>query len=74
MFRSVLELTHWGKERTVEEILKEIVYPDTKLAHGYEKPVRLSSKKTGKVAEGFFIQLQLACRFPQAQGDGRANP
>ena len=47
------ELTHWGKERTIEEIVKEIVYPDAKLAHGYEKPVRLSSKKTGKVAEGF---------------------
>ncbi|HAE12562.1 MAG TPA: hypothetical protein DCG39_13065 [Opitutae bacterium] len=47
------ELTHWGKERTVEEIVKEIVYPDAKLAHGFEKPVRLTSRKTGKVAEGF---------------------
>jgi putative heme-binding domain-containing protein len=45
-------LTHWGKERTVEEIVKEIVYPDEKLAHGYDKPVRLVSKKTGKTAEG----------------------
>ena len=39
------DLTHWGKARTVEEIVKEIVYPDEKLAHGYEKPVRLVSKK-----------------------------
>lgn len=45
-------LTHWGKERTVEEIVKEIVYPDEKLAHGYDKPVRLVSKKTGETAEG----------------------
>jgi putative membrane-bound dehydrogenase-like protein len=45
-------LTHWGKERTVEEIVKEIVYPDEKLAHGYDKPVRLVSKKTGEIAEG----------------------
>jgi putative membrane-bound dehydrogenase-like protein len=45
-------LTHWGKERTVEEIVKEIVYPDEKLAHGYDKPVRLVSKKTGVTAEG----------------------
>ena len=34
------ELTHWGSQRTAVEILKEIVYPDAKLAHGYEKPVR----------------------------------
>ena len=46
-------LTHWGKERTVEEIVKEIVYPDDKLAHGYEKPVRLTTKKNKHVAEGF---------------------
>ena len=47
------DLTHWGKERTIEEIVREIVYPDEKLAHGYEKPVRLVSKKTGQTAEGF---------------------
>ena len=47
------DLTHWGKARTVEEIVKEIVYPDEKLAHGYEKPVRLVSKKTAQTAEGF---------------------
>ena len=35
------DLTHWGKERTIEEIVREIVYPDEKLAHGYDKPVRL---------------------------------
>ena len=46
-------LTHWGKERTMEEIIKEIVYPDEKLAHGYEKPVRLTTKKNKNVAEGF---------------------
>ena len=46
------DLTHWGKARTVEEIVKEIVYPDEKLAHGYEKPVRLVSKKTAQTAEG----------------------
>ena len=45
-------LTHWGKERTVEEIVREIVYPDEKLAHGYDKPVRLVSRKTGETAEG----------------------
>ena len=46
------DLTHWGKERTIEEIVREIVYPDEKLAHGYDKPVRLSSKRTNQTAEG----------------------
>ena len=45
------DLTHWGKERTVEEIVKEIVDPDAKLAHGWDVPVRVSGK--GNVAEGF---------------------
>ena len=48
------ELTHWGKERTIEEIVKEIVYPDAKLAHGYEKPVRLSSKKPVRWRRAFY--------------------
>ena len=47
------DLTHWGRQRTAEEIIKEIVFPDAKLAHGFEKPVRLTSGRTGKVAEGF---------------------
>ena len=46
------DLTHWGKERTIKEIVHEIVYPDEKLAHGYDKPVRLTSKRTKNTAEG----------------------
>ena len=44
------ELTHWGKQRTIKEIVTEIVNPDAKLAHGYDKPVRLTKGK--HVAEG----------------------
>lgn len=44
------DLTHWGKQRTIEEIVKEIVDPDAKLAHGYDQPVRL--RKGNHVAEG----------------------
>ncbi|MGB0356578.1 MAG: hypothetical protein ACPGII_10975, partial [Opitutales bacterium] len=46
------DLTHWGKERTAEEIIRAIVYPDEKLAHGYDKPVRLTSKRNQTTAEG----------------------
>ncbi|MEZ5303518.1 MAG: c-type cytochrome [Verrucomicrobiales bacterium] len=44
------DLTAWGAQRTIEEIAKEIIDPDAKLAHGYDKPVRL--KKGEFVAEG----------------------
>jgi putative membrane-bound dehydrogenase-like protein len=44
------ELTHWGQARSIEEIAREIIDPDAKLAHGYDKPVRVSGR--GKVAEG----------------------
>lgn len=44
------DLTHWGSQRTIEEIVKEIVDPDAKLAHGYDQPVRL--RKGNHVAEG----------------------
>lgn len=37
------ELTHWGRERTVAQIVEEIVHPDARFAHGYDRPVRLTS-------------------------------
>lgn len=37
------ELTGWGGERTIEAIIEEIVHPDARLAHGYDRPVRLTS-------------------------------
>ena len=43
-------LTHWGSTRTVSEILKELIDPSAKLAHGYDKPVRLT--KGEHVMEG----------------------
>ncbi len=46
------DLTHWGKTRTVPEILKEIVDPSAGLAHGYDKPIRLTSRQGEFVAEG----------------------
>jgi|GEM_PF-116056 len=47
------ELTHWGKQRTIEEIITDITKPDAKFAHGYEKPVRLRGNNgKGNVAEG----------------------
>ena len=59
---SVIRLKEWAwgsgrilplrKERTVEEIIRAIVYPDEKLAHGYDKPVRLTSKRNKTTAEG----------------------
>lgn len=39
------DLSHWGQQRTVAEIIEEIVNPDAKLAHGYDKPVRLTAGK-----------------------------
>ncbi len=45
------DLTHWGRQRTVEEIVTDIIDPNAKLAHGYDQPVRLS--KGEHVAEGF---------------------
>lgn len=44
------DLTQWGAQRTVEEIIKEIVDPDAKLAHGYDQPIRI--KSGAHVAEG----------------------
>ena len=46
------DLTHWGKERSAEEIIRAMVYPDEKLAHGYDQPVRLTSKRNQTTAEG----------------------
>ncbi|MGK0187735.1 MAG: putative membrane-bound dehydrogenase-like protein [Verrucomicrobiales bacterium] len=36
-------LSNWGQARTIPEIIKEIVDPATKLAHGYDTPVRLTA-------------------------------
>ena len=43
-------LSSWGKERTIMEIVNDIVNPGDKIAHGYEKAVRLT--KGDHVAEG----------------------
>jgi putative membrane-bound dehydrogenase-like protein len=43
-------LTAWGRTRTIEQIVGEIVDPAARLAHGYDKPVRLVAGK--HVAEG----------------------
>jgi putative membrane-bound dehydrogenase-like protein len=37
------ELTHWGRERTLTQIIEEIVHPDARFAHGYDRPVRLTA-------------------------------
>ncbi len=37
------DLTHWGSERTIEQIVREIVEPDAHLAHGYDTPVRVTT-------------------------------
>jgi putative membrane-bound dehydrogenase-like protein len=44
------ELTHWGQQRTVEQIVREIVLPDAHLAHGYDTPARVTVG--GVVLEG----------------------
>ncbi|HJO09407.1 MAG TPA: hypothetical protein QGH16_06120, partial [Verrucomicrobiota bacterium] len=44
------QLTNWGQAREIEEIVREIMEPNLKLAHGYEKPVRL--RKGSNIAEG----------------------
>ena len=46
-------LDGWGKARTIEQILKEIVLPDDGLAHGFDKPARITSANGKHVAEGF---------------------
>ena len=45
------QLTHWGQNRTIEQIVKDIVDPGAQLAQGFDKPVRL--QKGRHVAEGF---------------------
>ena len=44
------QLTNWGQTRSIEEIVKEIMEPNAKLAHGFDKPVRL--RKGTNIAEG----------------------
>ena len=44
------QLTNWGQARSIEEIVKEIMEPNAKLAHGFDKPVRL--RKGTNIAEG----------------------
>ncbi len=46
-------LDGWGKARTIEQILKEIVLPNDGLAHGFDKPARITSPNGQNVAEGF---------------------
>lgn len=46
-------LDGWGKARTVEQTLKEIVFPNDGLAHGFDKPARITSADGKHVAEGF---------------------
>ncbi len=43
-------LSAWGTQRTIEEIVREMVNPAEKLAHGYGNPVRISGR--AHVAEG----------------------
>lgn len=49
------ELSSWGQPRTIPEIVKEMVDPAAKLAHGYDRPVRL--RKGKHVAEGFLMNF-----------------
>ncbi|MCP5560889.1 MAG: c-type cytochrome [Verrucomicrobiaceae bacterium] len=46
-------LDGWGKARTIEHILKEIILPNDGLAHGFDKPARITSPNGKHVAEGF---------------------
>ena len=46
-------LSAWGQQRTVAEVVAEIVDPGAKLAHGFDQPVRL--RKGDHVAEGFLM-------------------
>ena len=43
----------WGKERTVPEIIHELLNPAEHLAHGYDKPVRVRAGT--HVAEGLLM-------------------
>jgi putative membrane-bound dehydrogenase-like protein len=45
-------LTHWGQERTIQAIIKEIAKPSDHLAHGFDKNVRITSKDKKSVIEG----------------------
>ncbi len=45
------DLTHWGQNRTIQEISHHILNPNDHLAHGYEKTTRLKTKQ-GHIAEG----------------------
>lgn len=46
-------LAGWGAVRSTEQILTEIVNPSAQLAHGFDQPVRLTSRDKQFVAEGF---------------------
>lgn len=45
-------LSGWASVRSTEEILRDLVNPSEKLAHGYEQPVRLKSGDGRIVLEG----------------------
>ena len=47
------DLTSWGNQRPLYEIIEAIVEPSKKLAHGYEKSVRVTSDKG--IAEGLLV-------------------
>ncbi len=49
------DLTHWGGARTIAEIIEEIIHPDARLAHGYDRPVRLTAGD--HVAEGLMTNF-----------------
>jgi putative heme-binding domain-containing protein len=46
-------LAGWGAVRSTEQILKDIIHPSEHLAHGFDRPVRLTSRDKQFVAEGF---------------------
>ena len=46
------DLSSWGRSRSMTEIVEAIVNPSAKLAHGYDKSVRVVSQNKKHVAEG----------------------
>ncbi|MCP4782558.1 MAG: c-type cytochrome [Fuerstiella sp.] len=62
-------LSQWGRYRTIEQIVEEIVQPSARLAHGYEMSVRVTRGRN--VAEG--IGTNFAVHGPGSEYGGSFN-
>jgi putative heme-binding domain-containing protein len=62
-------LSQWGRHRTIEQIVEDIVHPARRLSHGYEMPVRVTRGRN--IAEG--VGTNFALHGPGSEYGGSFN-